>query len=143
MTTTKQKSSVSKFASSPYNADHHAHMRMRKQQNLILSRYSKAESWAETRLKLTKYKWTRQAIWGWRIFDFWNHTLGIAVEIDGVEHDKGNDLISDTKNWETSRILVIRVNNFDDAGMAKALDTIASSNTWNERRLQAGLKPVK
>ena len=138
-----QERSKTKFAKCPYTAEQAAHMRMRKQQNIVKSRYSKAETWAKAHLQMTNYKWTRQAIRGWRIFDFWNHTLGIAVEIDGTEHDKNHDLIRDTENWETSRILIIRVNNFDDIGMTKALETIKLSQTWNERRLQAGFKPVK
>ena len=135
--------SETKFSNVPYTAEQAAHMRMRKQQNIAQSKYSKAESWAEEQLKTTGYKWTRQATWGWRVFDFWNHVLGIAVEIDGIEHDKGNDSARDAKNWKTSRILVIRVNNFDDVGMAKALETIKTAQTWNERRTQAKLKPVK
>ena len=35
------------------------------------------------KLAATGHRWSRQAIWGKRIFDFWCATLGIAVEVDG------------------------------------------------------------
>ncbi len=50
-----------------------------------------AEVWAHPFLKQTRLKWTRQSVWGYRIFDFWCHEKGIAVEIDGLTHDKDYD----------------------------------------------------
>jgi len=94
-------------------------------------------------LKTTDYKWSRQARWGWRLFDFWNHTLGIAIEVDGQEHNFENDLLRDSIEWDRSRIIVLRVPNFNDAVASDVLDYISSSKSWNERRLEAGMDTIK
>jgi very-short-patch-repair endonuclease len=133
---------MKKYHKGPSNKEEAAHMLMRKRQNIEQSKYSKAEAWAYKALQQTGYRWTSQAIWGWRVFDFWNHILGIAIEIDGPEHNEDNDRKRDARNWNVSRILVIRVKNFDEEGMKKATQRIATSTTWNERREQAGLKPI-
>ena len=126
----------------PSNHREASHMKMRQVQNIEQSRYSRAEAWAADKLDSTGLKWTRQSIRGWRVFDFWNHRLGIAVEIDGKEHDPIKDARNDANNWKVSRIVVIRVKNFDEDDMDKALKEIAESKTWNERREEAGMKLI-
>lgn len=133
---------MEKYSSSPYTHEHAQHMKMRQTQNVVRSVSSKAEDWALSYLEKTEYKWTRQAIWGWRVFDFWNHQLGIAVEIDGPEHDSDYDSKRDAKNWKTSRIVVLRVKNFDEHDMQLALEAISNSDSWNERRELAGLSLI-
>lgn len=93
-------------------------------------------------LKTTGYKWKRQRQWGYRLFDFWNTKIGIAVEVDGLTHDKNYDAIRDEYNYKTSGILVLRVRNFNEDDASKVLAQIADSCTWNERRAQLGLKPI-
>lgn len=49
------------------------------------------ENWAAEQLKATGLKWTRQAQWGYRLFDFWNALKGIVVEVDGLSHKQDYD----------------------------------------------------
>lgn len=127
----------------PWKKEHHAHMKMRQRQNLVNCKKSDAEQWMLAKLKKTGHKWKRQAQWGWRLFDFWNYKLGIAVEVDGPEHDKALDAERDMDNWEVSRILVIRVRNFNEADAKAAIEKIANAETWNDRRAAAGLKLIR
>lgn len=127
----------------PSKKEHHAHMKMRQRQNLANCKKSSAEQWMLAKLEQTGHRWRRQAQWGWRLFDFWNHKLGVAVEVDGPEHDKVLDEERDRNNWETSRILVVRVRNFNEDDAANALEEIANAGTWNDRRVAAGLKPIR
>lgn len=121
----------------PVKKELHAHMRSRQKQNLKLCKLSRAETWAKERLKETGYHWRRQAQWGFRLIDFWNHLRGIAVEIDGPEHDPVKDAKSDAEMWSISQIIVIRVKNFDDAGMNDAIERIKAVGEWEERRAKA------
>lgn len=117
-----------------------AYMRMRQKENLILCRKSKAEKWAYEILKeKSGYKWSRQAIWGFRLFDFWNHELGCAIEIDGPEHRKDYDLYRDKYNYLRSAIVVLRVKNFNSDDMNKALESLKKLRPWMERRALKGL----
>lgn len=116
-------------------------MAMRKKQNL--GKYSQAEEWMNDLLKKTDYKWSRQARWGWRLFDFWNHTLGIAVEVDGREHNSERDKLRDSIEWDRSRIVIYRVPNFDQQSAVSVLEKINRSETWNERRIKAGMDIIK
>lgn len=118
-------------------------MNRMKQINLHTCLYSKAESWAKVRLEETGLKFTRQAQWGYRLFDFWNHHKGIAVEIDGVEHNRKIDIFKDKVDYEVSGIIVFRVNNFNEEEMNNAIEGIGKSVCWNDRRKYLGLKPIK
>lgn len=118
------------------------YMRARQKQNLAKS--VAAESWASAHLEQTNFKWTRQAIWGCRLFDFWCNELGIAVEIDGLTHDKDYDQARDQYNFFRSGIIVLRVPNYDEQAMIAAIKQIQSADTWAIRkakmREQYGLK---
>jgi len=126
----------------PTSKEAHAHMRMRKRQNLGKSKRSKAENWMAKVLKATGYKWTRQAQSGFRLFDFWNHRLGVAVEVDGPEHNRAKDLARDWLVWEQRRILVVRIKNLDHDAVDSLLATIAQAGSWNSRRKDAGMSPI-
>lgn len=126
----------------PSNHKDAAHMKMRQIQNRKICKYNKAENWMFNKLKTTEMNWTRQAVWGWRVFDFWNKELGIAVEVDGIGHNPEIDKINDAKNWNVSRIRVIRVSNFSESEADLAIETILSSDTWNDRRIASGMKPI-
>lgn len=114
--------------------DESEYMKTRQKQNLASSKNSKAEAWMNEKLKTTDYKWTRQAMWGYRLFDFWNAKLGIAVEVDGPEHVAEYDAARDRYNYLRSGILVLRVKNFDEADADKALKTISSAESWQQRK---------
>lgn len=128
----------------PTTHEQSEHMKLRQKENLAKSKENKSENWMYEKLKKTNYKWTRQARWGIRLFDFWCHKLGIAVEVDGLEHDKNRDFGRDKTDLEVSGILVLRVRNFSETDAEKVIDFINNSTeTWNERRNKFGLKPVK
>lgn len=118
-------------------------MLMRQKQNRVLCKNSKAESWMFEKLRDTDYKWTRQARWGIRLFDFWNHQLGIAIEVDGKEHNVYRDRKKDEIDYKVSGITVYRVRNFCEEDANHALIMITRSESWNERRQKMGLKQIK
>lgn len=126
----------------PVRKEHHAYMREKQLQNSERARDNQNENWMRDILDHSGYEWTRQAQWGFRLFDFWNHRLGIAVEVDGPEHNKPYDAIRDQENYQTSGILVLRVRNLNEEDAAEALGLIVLSDTWNERRAGLGLKPI-
>jgi very-short-patch-repair endonuclease len=109
-------------------------MRTRKEQNL--RKNVEAESWASKHLAKTGKKFTRQAIWGCRLFDFWCAELGIAVEIDGLTHDKNYDRIRDKYNFYRSGIIVLRVKNFDEEQMKIVLRKVQESDNWAVRKVK-------
>lgn len=109
-------------------------MALRKSENVKQSQKSKAEAWMAGRIQETGIRWTRQAQWGHRLFDFWSAALGIAVEVDGPEHDAAYDLYRDEYNFRRSAIVVVRVPNFSDEDASKAVGFIRNERTWNERK---------
>ena len=115
-------------------SDQAKYMRERQKQNK--SKTVQAEVWAKQKLKTTGHKWNRQTIWGCRLFDFWCHKLGIAVEIDGMTHNKVYDAIRDEYNFYRSGIIVLRVPNYDELAMQKALETIAKADSWEVRKVK-------
>lgn len=115
------------------NSEKHAYMRMRQNQNK--SRVLAAEDWAYGFLKQESgIAWTRQAAWGFRIFDFWNANLGCAVEIDGPEHDAGYDGYRDEYNFRSSGIIVLRIRNFDQESARIAIKRMRLLGTLSERK---------
>lgn len=123
----------------PTNSEKHAYMKKRQQQNRSRTLENVNENWLADILAKTDYKWTRQAIWGYRIFDFWCHELGIAIESDGPEHNKEYDAYRDKYNFQRSGIIVIRVKNKNEEDAKKALEIISKSETWLKRRENLGL----
>ncbi len=124
----------------PTSPEEHAHMKMRQDQNFERCQTNKAENWMYEKLEATDYKWRRQARWGTRIYDFWCSKIGVAVEVDGITHDKGYDSRHDRYNLERSGIKVIRIRNFNEEDAKNALLEIAEACDWNERRRKHGLK---
>lgn len=126
----------------PTNAAQHAHMRRMQALNKASCLSSSAESWMLHILSRSGLKWSRQAQWGYRLFDFWCHPIGIAVEVDGPEHRVSWDLLRDEYNYRRSGIVVLRVRNFNEEDAAEALSKINSSVSWNLRRSELGLKLI-
>lgn len=121
----------------------HAYMEMRQNQNIKNSMNNPNENWMDEQLKRNSiFKFKRQKRWGFRIFDFWCHYLGIAIEVDGKEHNQTQDKISDQKEFERSRIIVLRVRNGNESDAIKAISYLNLSESWNERRTAAGMKPI-
>ena len=125
----------------PIKKEHSDHMRMRKAQNLSRCVNNKAENWMLAKLQSgTRLKWTRQALWGYRVFDFWNHLYGINVEVDGETHNPRRDAHYDREHLRRSAIITIRVPNFDEVAAAEAIAKIcAMTETWEDRRKRLGL----
>lgn len=116
--------------------EHHDHMAKRQNQNR--ARNIPAEEWMAAKLATTPWKWTRQARWGFRLYDFWCHQLGIAIEVDGPEHVAGVDQVKDQLDWNRSAILVFRVSAFKEADAVEVLDLLARHSSWNDRRKDQG-----
>lgn len=120
-------------------SDEHKYMQMRQQQNLERCVSNANENWMAEKLKATGLKWRRQAQWGMRLYDFWCAHLGVAVEVDGPEHDEDYDKHRDEYNLRRSGIVVLRVRNMNEEDAEKALAAIAYASTWRERRDVMGL----
>ena len=127
----------------PVTATEHAYLKGRQRENLERALRNPNENWFFEHLKRrTSHKWTRQALWGYRIFDFWCHALGIAVEVDGATHNAKYDEIRDSYNLNRSGILVLRVRNLNEEDADRVIDEINAAETWGERRKFIGLNPL-
>jgi very-short-patch-repair endonuclease len=121
------------------NKEQSEYMKMRLAQNKFRG-MTKAEQWAENALSLTCRKWTWQSTRGYRIYDFWSDKIGCAVEVDGPEHNKAVDEYRDEYNFRRSGIVVLRVRNYNEADLEKALSHIADLTDWKVRRAQLGIE---
>lgn len=118
-------------------AEDHEYMAMRQTQNR--QRNSDNENWlAKILHQSTHYNWKRQAIWGKRLYDFWNAKLGVAVEVDGPEHNPNYDAYRDEYNFRRSGIVVLRVPNGDYDRASEVCDWIGNSETWEQRKTLIG-----
>jgi len=124
-------------------AEEHAYMKGRQEMNRRAALRNQNENWFADKLKTNKHKWSRQAQWGYRLFDFWCHELGIAVEVDGPEHDPGYDGYRDKYNYLRSGIIVLHVRNRNEADAKLALEFIAKAEDWSSRRRLLGLDSTK
>jgi len=120
-----------RWVTNPKEAEY---MRGRQKENRERCKLSAAETWMRKKLETTGFKWTRQAMWGYRLFDFWNCALGIAIEVDGAEHDGEYDAYRDRYNFLRSAIVVIRVRNFNEQDAEIALWLIENVGTWRQRK---------
>jgi very-short-patch-repair endonuclease len=121
----------------------HAYMASRQDQNKNKSFNNFNENWMADKLKQTCHKWTRQTVWGYRIFDFWSSFIGVAVEIDGPEHKKDYDSYRDEYNFRRSGIVVLRVRNHNEKDADNAINTIYKIGEWKARRKNMGLEDKK
>lgn len=118
----------------PTNKEEHLYMKWRKNQNIAKSLKNESENWFDEKIKPLGIKYSRQAVWGYRVFDFWFSGLGIAVEIDGNSHNKEYDAYRDEYNFKRSGIIVLRVRNKNENDAEKVISQIMNSDTWLERR---------
>lgn len=116
----------------------HQAARMRENQKKAKPNPVPAEIHAKKIIEEYGIKFSTQAIWQSRIFDFWFSGKGIAIEIDGPSHKESGqafkDMVTDKHFYAISGIIVIRVANFDDNSLRKAMETICNSCTWKDRR---------
>lgn len=124
----------------PTNKRQADYMLGRQKQNQLRASRNPNELWLFDHLKTTGHRWSSQARWGYRIFDFWCHDLGIAVESDGPEHRPDYDAYRDDYNLRRSGILVVRVRNKNEGDLAEALKVISTACTWEQRKITLGIK---
>jgi len=121
------------------NKEQADYMRGRVAENVARSAKNPNEQWAAERLSVTPYKWKPQAQWGYRIFDFWCEFLGVAIEIDGPDHDPDYDSYRDEYNFRRSGVVVLRVRNKNEKDMDSAIATLDRIEAWTTRRFNMGL----
>ena len=114
-------------------------MKKMQQINQRASALNDCENWAFSLLRSTPLKWTRQAIWGCRIFDFWCAEKGFAIEVDGAGHKPDYDSHRDKYNFLRSGIIVRRVKNFDEVKLKQIVAEAISVSLWIDRRDSMGL----
>lgn len=127
----------------PTKKEESDYMRERKAQNRARLPWLKAERWfLETYLEALPpkphFKFSRQATWGYRLFDFWFHVRGVVIEVDGPEHNKGYDAYRDTYNFLRSGIIVLRVRNFNNSDADQAIEQLSKECSWEDRRRALG-----
>lgn len=117
------------------------YMMARKKENLERSLANPNENWMAEFLQSRKARgrWIRQYQWGYRIFDFFNIKLGVAIEVDGPEHDEMYDRYRDVYNFLRSGIVVLRVRNKNVADAKRAIRFITLCDTRGERRRKIAL----
>ena len=118
----------------PTTKKEHEMLNARKEDLLSRSSFSKAENHALEIIKSYGLNPSRQAIWGYRLYDFWFHDKGIAIEIDGIEHDKVYDEYRDKYNYLRSGILVYRSTNFDSDRIHGVCKSIINDSSWIDRK---------
>ena len=122
------------------NKEEHAYMDKRKHQNLARAKENPNENWMWEKLQETEHSWSRQAVWGKRVLDFWCHDLGVAIEVDGPEHDEGYDNFRDEYNFRRSGIVVLRIRNRNEEDAEQVLNSLQHIAEWKERRSRLGLE---
>jgi len=126
----------------PTTTEERKYINNMQQQNKKMSKENKNENKADRLLKkyLPDVKFSRQSRWGYRIFDFWSAKYGIAIELDGSEHNPNYDYYRDEYNFRRSGILVLRMKNSHiDKGIKEIADIFFNFKEWKDRRLTLGI----
>jgi very-short-patch-repair endonuclease len=123
----------------PTKAEQHGYMRFRQSQNVSKSLFNSNENWMHDILASTGLKWNRQIIWGKRLFDFWNGFLGVAIEVDGEEHNLEYDAYRDEYNFRRSGIVVLRVRNRNEQDAITAVSWIGKAGSLAQRKTEIGI----
>lgn len=119
---------------------HSDYMRKRVRENEVMSYANRTENAVAKILgENSSMIWRRQKQWGVRIFDFWCHQKGVAIEMDGPEHNEAYDRKRDEYVLGRSAIIVIRFKNHDLAGVLKRCADIDQMPDWHTRRVERGL----
>lgn len=109
-------------------------MRVNRDKCLAFSMTNPNENWFAKKLDSEKLKYKRQRIMGFRIFDFFIHELGCAIEIDGPEHIAIYDEYRDIYNYLRSGIVVLRVKNMNEKDATEAIKLVKMLDQWPDRR---------
>jgi very-short-patch-repair endonuclease len=83
--------------------------------------------------------WTRQAVRGYRIHDFWNHELGCAIEVDGREHDRDYDNYRDEYNFRRSGVIVLRCRNKSQEDLDEVIRVVGVMDSLKDRKVKLGI----
>jgi len=121
----------------PVNHEQSEYMRKLQREARMPGRSHEAENWADGILRASRLKWTRKAIWGCRLFDFWNVRKGVAIELDGPKPDAGDE--EDRHARERSGIAVFRVKSFDESQLRLVMSQAESLEDWGIRRERLGI----
>lgn len=114
------------------------------QKNRLVCTKNENENWCKAILKKEiKGRWTRQALWGYRMFDFWNSTIGCAVEVDGPEHRAEYDFYRDLYVYLRSGVVVVRIRNKNEQDAKDAISFIKKLDPWKERRDRLGISQFR
>jgi hypothetical protein len=89
------------------------------------------------KLATTRRRWRRRAP-----FQFWQHELGVLVELDRPDHDKSIDAVHERAAFYERGVMVIHVEEFSDKSAAEALRAIRYTEPWNSRRRALGLTTI-
>jgi very-short-patch-repair endonuclease len=142
---TKVPSLDNNFILAAGSKESHQYMKLRKSQHL--NKFVSAEEWATLHIKVSGERYSRQAIWQSRLFDFWFSVKGIAIEIDGESHNSFKqsfkDSVTDKHFYELSGIIVVRVKNYNINELNNAISFVKNSCSWKERRKQMGIENSK
>ncbi len=114
-------------------------MKMRKIQNHDHAQGNRCENEVWSRLKDGRYSFNRQSSWGYRVFDFWCHELGVAIEVDGNTHDAGYDAYRDEWNFRRSAIVVLRMRNGDMRELGRIMKLLPKLHTRSYRKKRLGI----
>jgi hypothetical protein len=96
-----------------------------------------SKNWADGILRASRLKWTHKAIWGCRLFDFWNARKGVAIELDGPKRNAGDE--EDRHARERSGIVVYRVKCFDECQLRLIMSEAERLEDWGVRRDRLGI----
>lgn len=118
------------------NKEEAEYMNRMKSENLVRSLSNENENWFSRKLDSS---WSRQVIKGYRIFDFWNHSLGCAIEIDGPEHDRDYDNYRDEYNFRRSGVIVLRVRNKNEEDAVEVLEVLKRIGSLQNRKELLGI----
>jgi hypothetical protein len=121
----------------PVNREQMEYMKKLQYEARVLSESNVSDNWADTILATGTLKGTRKAIWGCRLFDFWNGRKGVAIELDLPKPGAGQE--EDRHARERSGIAVYRVKSFDEGHLRLVLSEAESLEDWAVRRDRLGI----
>lgn len=81
-------------------------------------------SYLPSKIKGKDITWERQYIFGYRILDFYCPQLKIAIEVDGIEHNKDYDSYRDEYLFRVEGVVTFRVRNQNIPDIEKVLNTL-------------------
>jgi very-short-patch-repair endonuclease len=117
----------------PEATDFERHMEMRRKVNFERALRNPNENRVWERLELLG-GWERQVVWRGRIFDFFHAAKGVAIEVDGLEHNEQYDAERDREAGAAAGIIVLRVRNHSDADLDDAIAVWRQCGLWQRRR---------